>query len=75
MREKRTQTTKTQSKTMSNFCKTCGEYIFDCGHTCPPKFYIWCDDYGEAEEDASTIFSRNGAEGAAGSAHLVLSQL
>lgn len=40
-------------------CSTCGEYGWVKTHKCPPRFLVWCPEYGEDAEDGDVIYARD----------------
>ncbi len=49
----------------SGRCKTCGKFMmYPKSHKCPPAWRAWCEDHGETEEDAGTVYAYDAQEAA-----------
>lgn len=41
------------------WCKTCGEFMFNDRHQCPPRWLVWQPDNGERIGDADKVYAHS----------------
>lgn len=45
---------------MERQCPKCNCFVWQYGeHICPPRWYVWCPEDGETQEDSRPIYATN----------------